>query len=195
MRARFVWIIVPSLLFIFGCSRHEHSEQPAATQQPRPAHPDTFTLRDVDGRQTVLNLQEGRISLRRVRQPVIILYLFSTKAEICRAMLPDLNHLQHRYADKLFLLGIPVPESLEEAALRRYMRRNRIDFFISLASDNRKFASVLTDMLQLGENYPLPVTLIFSEGKLVADYEGVVPIEMIRGDLSDLKFLKKKRKP
>ena len=194
MHARFLWIIVPSLLFILGCSRHDTPDRTAEARPPSP-DPSSFRLYDVDGRQTVLSLHEGRLTLGRVLQPIVILHLFSTRAEICRAMLPDLSHLQHTHPKELFVLGVVVPETIDQATLRAYMRQNRATFFISHAPDNAALASTLADMLQLEPNYPLPMTLVFSQGRLIADYEGATPIEMILGDLPIPNRTINKRKP
>jgi len=168
---------------MFGCSSKDrntdqvHSPAPVKRQE-------SFTLTDIDGRSTTLSLHEGHLRLQRVTQPVVLLYLFSTRAELCRAMLPDLSDLQHAHRREIFVLGIVVPETLDKASLRKYMHQNHTTFFISNAPDNAALASALSDMLQLGENYPLPTTLLFDQGRLVQDYEGITPIEMIRSDLA-----------
>jgi len=46
----------------------------------------------------------------------------------------------------------------------------------------------------LGDNYPLPTTLLFDQGRLVRDYEGITPIEMIRNDLAPYLASTHKRK-
>ena len=178
---------------MFGCS----SKDSAVTQSPVPPpkkHQESFTLTDIDGRSTTLTLHQGHLQLQRVMQPVVILYLFSTRAELCRAMLPDLNDLQHTHRREIFILGIVVPEQLDTASLRRYMQQNHTTFFISNAPDNAALASTLSDMLQLGDHYPLPTTLLFDQGRLVRDYEGITPIEMIRNDLAPHRTSTPKRK-
>ncbi len=147
-------------------------------------HREVFTLTDIDGRTATLILRKGHLHLQQVTQSTILLYLFSTRAELCRAMLPDLSILQHAHRQEIFVLGIVVPETLDTASLRKYMRQNHTTFFVSNSPDNAPLASTLTNMLQLGADYPLPTTLLFHKGRLIRDYEGVTPIEMIRNDLA-----------
>jgi hypothetical protein len=180
-------VIVPSLLFIIGCSQSDTAtssgDHPILTE----AKPQTsFALTDIDGRTTTLTLRNGQLRLSRVVQPRIILHLFSTRADLCRAMLPYLSDLQRKRGKSLFLLGIAVPESLDTVSLRDYMRQNDTTFFVSASPDNRALGKAIASMLKWGSNYPLPLTVIFDHGKYITHYEGVTPIEMIRNDLNAL---------
>lgn len=106
-------------------------------------------------------------------------------------MLPYLTELQREQSRHLFVLGIVVPESLEMETLRTYMHQNNSSFFISNALDNAIFGRTVAKMLTLGNDYPLPLTVVFAHGKYLTHYEGVTPIEMIRTDLTSLERNKK----
>jgi len=188
LRLVFLAIIVPSLLFILGCKR----DDTAASQETRPparvqqSLPDSFVLTDIDARKTTLTLRHDLLHLSRVAQPTVLLHFFSTRADLCRAMLPYLSTLQRDHAKRLFVLGIVVPESINATSLRTYMRRNDATFFISHAQDNRLLAQKCVSMLKLDTNYPLPLTILFDHGHYITHYEGITPVEMIRNDLNDL---------
>lgn len=182
MRSFLYGVIVPSLLFISGCTQQNASSHASLVDKPQTA----FTLTDIDHRSTTLTLENDRLHLSRVVQPYVLLHFFSTRADLCRAMLPYLSDLQREQSRRLFVLGIVVPESLETETLRTYMRQNDSSFFISNAPDNATLGRTVAKMLKLGSDYPLPLTVVFAHGKYLTHYEGVTPIEMIRTDLTPL---------
>ena len=180
-------VIVPSLLFIIGCNQNHTIK--SSDDQPTLAKPKirtSFVLTDIDGRSTTLDLLDGHLRLSRVVQPIVLLHFFSTRANLCRAMLPYLSDLQRKRSQKVFVLGIMVPESIETDLLRDFMRQNDTSFFVSESRDNNALGDAIASMLKLGSNYPLPLTLVFDHGTYITHYEGVTPIEMIRNDLNAL---------
>ncbi len=191
VRSFFFWSIVPSLLLIVGCSRHDTPSSVSNTHlkpADKPAQT-SFVLTDIDGRSTTLSLQDGQLRLSRVVQPRVLLHFFSTRADLCRAMLPYLSDLQRKESKHLFILGIIVPETIDTPTLRTYMHRNDATFFISRTPDNRPLAAAIAAQVHAGANYPLPLTVLFDHGHYITHYEGITPIEMIRSDLKHLKPL------
>jgi len=173
-------------LFISGCTQQGTS----ASKTPLVEKQQTFfTLTDIDNRTTTLNLENGQLRLDRVVQPYLLLHLFSTRVDLCRAMLPYLSDLQRKHSKDLFVLGIVLPERLDIPSLRRFMRQNDATFFVSGTSDNPALGRAIATMLKLGLNYPLPLTVLFHHGQYVTHYEGITPIEMIQHDLNALKTI------
>jgi len=188
VRLFFFWGIVPSLLLIVGCSRHDsvastQKKRLVLTNQPTQT---SFVLTDIDGRSTTLSLRDGQLRLSRVVQPRVLLHFFTTRADLCRAMLPYLSNLQRKESKWLFVLGIVVPETIDIPTLRAYMQQNDATFFISRTPDNRPLAAAIAAQVHAGANYPLPLTVLFDHGRYITHYEGITPIEMIRNDLHDL---------
>jgi hypothetical protein len=183
-------VIVPSLLFIIGCNQNRTTK--SFENQPTHVKPKilrSFVLTDIDGRSTTLDLHDGHLHLSRVIQPILLLHFFSTRANLCRAMLPYLSDLQRKRSQKVFVLGITVPESVNTALLRDFMRRNDTSFFVSNSANNKALGETIASMLKLGSNYPLPLTILFDHGKYITHYEGITPIEMIRNDLNTLESI------
>jgi thiol-disulfide isomerase/thioredoxin len=188
MRYFLFGLIVPSLLFIAGCSKHTNDDNITDTNHLSVAkHRQTnFDLTDIDNRVAKLTYKDKQLSISQVTQHTIVVHIFSTQTDLCRAMLPYLSDLQHNQAKEIFVLGIVVPEQIKNPKLRSFMNQNGATFFISNAPDNAELAYALADTLQLGTNYPLPLTIVFYKGRYVTHYEGVTPIEMIYSDLSTI---------
>ncbi len=180
MRIVLHWIIVPSLLFISGCSSKSNQTNSNTAHNEQISQ---FVIKDIDQRKTKVKIEKHRLTIERVLQPIVIIHLFSTKNSISEVMLPYLNYLQQQFPKKVFVLGIIVPEDMDDNSLRNYMLKKHLSFFISDSKDNKTLAYRLADLLQLDDNYPLPLTIVFRNGKLIRYYAGITPIEMIYSDL------------
>ncbi len=207
-------LLLPILLFV-GCDGKKHPAEeanrtpppPSATpsppapvptshQTPTPPPPTVhrFTIRDIDGRQTQLEFQADKARFHRIRQPLVMIVLFADWCPPCRGMLPYLSQLQNANRTTLFVIGIPVRSDLDDAALRRFMERYDINFFLSDHPDNDALGNYLARRYGLGENYPLPLTLLYKNGKYLMHIEGAVPYEMLQNIVDQLNDKKTKTK-
>ena len=153
----------------------------------------SFHIRDIDGRETLLEFRGKNGQFRRIRQSIVILTLFSDWCPPCRGMLPYLSRLQQSNRDHLFVIGLLLRSRLDREGVRRFMKRYASNFFISIHPDNEALAGYLTRQLELGENYPLPLTLIFKNGKYVMHIRGAVPYEMLQTLVDQLKKPQEKK--
>ncbi|WP_292657031.1 hypothetical protein [Nitratifractor sp.] len=169
------------------------SSQPSVPISDLHPHPRTFHIRDIDNRKTLLEFQGMNGTFRRIRQPIVILTLLSDRCAPCRGMLPYLGRLQRSNDDDLFLIGILLKSDLDPTGVRRLMRHYESNFFLSIHPDNETLARYLTRQLNLGENYPLPLTLIFKNGKYVMNIQGAVPYEMLQTLVDQLKKPQEKK--
>jgi len=201
-------VILLSFLFgVAGCSDKEKAQKQEANATPSPSEPMTvhvsketstasrtkrFTIRDIDGRQTILEFTDHEARFQRIRQPLVMLVLFSDWCPPCRGMLPYLGKLQAANKDQLFVIGLLVHSELDPTRLRRLMRRYESNFFISRAPDNDALADYLAGLAKQGSDYPLPLTLIFKDGKYIMNIQGAVPYEMLQSLIDQLREIKKK---
>jgi len=204
------------LLVIGGCGGKKSSEEKPEAQAPiikRPiplrevnrsrvktvettpplTQPRLFTLRDLNQRQTRLEFEGDHVRFHRIRQPLVLIVLFADWCPPCRGMLPYLSRLQAANSNELFILGIPVNSERDPEALRRFILRYDINFFVSDAPDNDALGSYLSRRYNLGDNYPLPLTLIYKNGRYVMNISGAAPYEMLQNLIDQLKEKKKKR--
>jgi len=138
-----------------------------------------FPLRDLDHRSSALIFEKDRVRFQNIRQRIVILTLLSDRCAPCRGMMPYLTMLQKKYAKDLFVLGVLVRSDLDDEELRRFMRRHESNFYLSNHPDGDRLGSFLASRLDLGSNYPLPLTLIYKDGKYIMHIQGAVPYEML----------------
>ena len=202
MRSFSALLMISSLLWLGGCGKKGSRKAPPPAPEsnrttgtkPIPPAPTIrrFRIRDINKRETSLEFSDGPALFHRIRQPLVMIILFADWCPPCRGMIPYLSRLQSANSDELFVIGIPVRSNLDEQAMRRFMIRYETNFFISVHPDNNALGTYLARRYKLGKNYPLPLTLIFKNGRYVMHISGAVPYEMLQTLVNQLKEKKNK---
>jgi len=190
------------LLFVLsGCDKKEKSAQEhntstatvtkednvsTASNRPSPAKDNRFVLTDHNGISHTVALKEKEVLFPDIAKPVIILYFFSTWSDPCQGEAPYLSDLQLKYKKEVAVLGILLhPDNyLEE--LDKFVSKNNLSYFISSGGENDAFAKAVTKRLLLPDMLPIPLTVIYHNGRYYKHYEGAVPIEMLVHDIKTL---------
>jgi thiol-disulfide isomerase/thioredoxin len=130
--------------------------QQATPEQPRQSP--ALTLRDLRGRAVRLGDYRGK---------VVLLNFWATWCAPCRAEAPDLIKLQRDYAGRgLQVVGITYPPE-SGAAVRRFVRRFKINYPILTGTRTTKALFVASETL--------PFTVVIDrEGRVRASVEGIL---------------------
>ncbi len=190
MRSLSFFFIIASLTLWTGCSDKtsdatQSTSQPLSPQIPIPQS--KFVITDIDQRTTTLTLKQNHLSLDKVIQPIVLIHLFASWSPPSCGMIPYLDTLQKSYPKTLFVVGIMANSDKNPEHLRKFMKTHHASYFISNSPDNDTLARRLADFLQLGTNYPVPITLLFKNGEYTTHYIGATPIEMIKADIEQLR--------
>ena len=110
---------------------------------------------------------------------------FATWCPPCKSEIPYLADLQKKYDGTLFIAGILVNDSLDKKTLKAFIEEYGINYFISRAQDNNTLVKLAVKRLQLDENFPIPLTILFKNGNYYSHYEGAVPVEMLEHDIKE----------
>ena len=152
----------------------------------------SFILRDIDERELNITIEGKRIQSRDFDQPLLLLNFFATWCPPCRGELPDLSQLQRKHAKNLFIVGILVNDEQNSTQLRHFMKKYGANYFISYAKANDDLAAVVIKALNLMENFPIPLSILYKDGTFYRYYEGAMPVEMMENELKQA--LKKPQK-
>ena len=155
-------------------------------EKPKPKRT-LFHIQDIDQRSTTIEIDGDRLVFKKIRQPLVLLYIFSDWCAPCRGMLPYLGDLQKKNAHDLFIIGLLVHSASTPEQVRTLMRRYAAPFFISIHSDNDALADRIAARHSLPDNYPLPLTVLYKNGKYVMQISGAVPYEMLQTLIDQLK--------
>jgi len=147
----------------------------------------TFTLTDPKEVNHTVTLSDQNVIFHTIEKPIVLVNLFATWCPPCIGEIAYLNDLQKKHQKELFVTGILTHDTIDQPALKTFMAKHQVNYFISNNPDNDAFASLLTGTLHLPENFSIPLIVMYVEGEYFTHYEGVVPIEMIEYDIQQAK--------
>jgi len=143
-----------------------------------------FKLNDINNKNHTIYFDKKNILIEDVSQNFVLLNFFATWCPPCQGQIPYLADLKEKYKNDLFIAGILVNDAGQEYhALEAFFKKYTVNYFISNAKENDTFAVELLKGLNIAENFQLPLTILYKNGKYYAHYEGAVPVEMIEHDL------------
>jgi len=144
----------------------------------------TFKLHDIDNKDHTFHFDKKNILIDGVSQNFVLLNFFATWCPPCIGQVPYISDLEKKYKKDLFVAGVLVNDANKEYhEIEAFSAKHTINYFISNAKENDTFAIALLKGLNIAENFQLPLTILYKNGKYYAHYEGAVPIEMIEHDI------------
>lgn len=146
------------------------------------AEPYFFLLNDTHHVSYKGTMHDKTISLEGMSAPVVVFHFFATWCPPCVGEAPYLSDLQKKYAQEVFVAGVTVNDTPNEA-LEQFIEQNDADYYISIADENDRFAAKMAEVLNLEGNFSLPLTVIYYQGEYLVHYEGAVPIEILDHDI------------
>jgi len=145
----------------------------------------TFALNDLNDSNYSISIVNKHIEISHVDQKLILLNFFATWCPPCKSEIPYLADLKKKYDGTLFIAGILVNDDPDKKTLKRFMEKYGVNYFISNSKDNDALGKLAAKRLQLGENFPIPLTILFKNGNYYSHYEGAVPVEMLEHDIKE----------
>ncbi len=169
------------LLLLQGCSSDTPQEEAAALNSMISSN--EYTLRDLkDQNYTVV--KEGENFVLKEHQGKVVIYdIFATWCPPCRAEAPHLASLQRKYADDLLILGMTIEEDMTDAKLQDYRETYGADYTLTHSKDNIKLSRIIASAINVGQQFPIPLMVMYKDGKYVTHYVGAIPEEMIESDI------------
>ena len=151
----------------------------------------TFMLLNTKSKSHKVTISDEKILFHHNKKSIVIVNLFATWCPPCVGQLSSLNKLQKKYSKNLLLIGVLTHDTTDMPTLKSFIAKYEINYFISSSPHNNAFSQRLANTLLLPENFSIPLTIMYVEGKYFTHYEGTVPVEMIEYDIQQaLKQLK-----
>lgn len=146
---------------------------------------DTFTLVDTNDTALKLTLIKKNITFHTIDKPIVVINFFSLTCSSCLDQMASLSKLQKKHQEKLSVISVLRGDSQGNSTFKNIIQKHHISHFISHSKDDESFSKKLYASLHINENDPLPLTIIYKEGKYYSHFEGPVPIEMIHHDIQN----------
>ena len=146
-----------------------------------------FTFQDLENHSTTLHIKDDIYHFSNIRQPIVMIAFFSTWCPPCRGEIPHLSSLQKKFKKNLFIISALVHDDCSDDKLKKFIISQKARFFIAnRQKENLKFADFITPKLNLTKEFPMPLMILFVNGKYFTHYEGLMPEEMIESDIKQV---------
>ncbi len=174
-------LLATSLTFlILGCS---DSSQETIQEANSMVASNVYELRDTQNKLYKVTKSADEFHIEGYDDKVVIYDIFATWCPPCRAVAPHLNKFQEEFKDDILVLGITIEEDKTNADMIAYAKKYGAHYPLINSKANRAFTNVLASTINVGSGFPIPLMIMYKNGKYITHYAGAVPPEMIRADI------------
>lgn len=136
----------------------------------------TFTIKDTEGKDYTVAQYGDRFIVEGYDNKLVVFNFFATYCPACKMEIPMLIDLKNKYEDDIQIIGISVDEDLTNDKLENFKSEFGVNYTMNVGTD--RLRSLMCDTLPQGSCGSIPLTVIYSKGKLQTFQKGV------GGDLS-----------
>ncbi len=175
---KFLAIAISLSLFIGGCS-DENSDEPLVSTA-------TFTLIDTNSKTYKVEKRGPNYSIDAGKDKVVLFDIFATWCPPCQAESKHLAQLQQKYGDKLMVIGVTIEDDLSNEDLESFKTKHAGggDYIVVNKNDNQPLARSIASTIGVGQQFPLPLMVMYNKGEYVNHYAGATPQEILDRDIA-----------
>ena len=151
-----------------------------------------FTFHNMDKTTYTATLTEKNMQLQNSTKPIVLLQFFATWCAPCVGEIAYLKDLQEAYKKDLFAAGILIRDEIDDTALNAFIAEHGITYEILQQSGRKDIALHIAKELDIQGTLPIPLIILYLNGKYYTHYEGSVPVEMVKYDIEQAKKQLKK---
>lgn len=175
---RFTTFIIPlmSLLLLAGCGEESAEEAIVSTA--------SFHLLDTSGKAYTVEKRGTNFTLDAGKDKVVLFDVFATWCPPCRAEAQHLGNLQKKYGDDLIIMGITIEDDVSNHELEEFKKTYGGDYLISNKAENQSLARSIASTIGVGQQFPIPLMILYKNGQYVTHYMGATQEEIIDRDIA-----------
>ena len=145
----------------------------------------TFRFRGLDNKKYIVKADGEGFSVNNSKGKVIIFDIFATWCPPCQASASHLANLKKKYGDKLIVIGVNIEQGITDKKLLAFREEFGADYILVNSSENRRFINKIVTKYNLGERYPIPIMVMYKDGKLLKQHIGAIQEEFIDSDIQN----------
>jgi len=177
---RFSTLLIPLLsitLLFQGCGEESADEAMVSTAE--------FTLMDTKGKSYVVEKRGTNFTLDAGDDKVVLFDIFATWCPPCQAEVKHLGNLQKKYGDDLIIMGVTIEDDKSNAELDAFREKYQGgEYLISNKADNQELARSIASTIGVGQQFPIPLMVLYYKGEYVTHYAGATQEEIIDHDIA-----------
>jgi len=184
------------LLILYGCGENQieenknisgHKEEKIISKSDKQEY---ISLINSKGRELNISIQNNNgLSIINTKENIVLINIFASWCKPCMGQIPYLAEIQKRESKDLLIIGLTVNDDKSSKELDSIFENSGIRYFISTKKDNKIFVNKIIEQLKLTQNFSIPLSIIYKEGKLFRYYEGAIPMEMLQVEIKNAKKL------
>jgi thiol-disulfide isomerase/thioredoxin len=171
--------IIPVLVLMLlqGCSSDSESQGDNLIAKTE------FSLNDTAGQTINVKKEVDSFVMEGENGKVVIYDIFATWCPPCRASATHLTSLQEKFKDELKVVGLSIEEDIDAKALEVFKQENNAQYTIAFGKQSILLGRSIASSIHIGQSFPIPLMVMYKDGKYVNHYTGLIPEEMIENDI------------
>ena len=166
--------------FLFqGCSSDEKSNEDANALLAK----NEIVLTSTDNKQFVLKKAKEGYTLENSKAKILILDIFATWCPPCQAEASHLSSLQKKYKESIKIIGVTIEENIDNSKLETFKNKYSANYTLVNSTQNSHLIDEVSKQLQLGNNFGIPLLVLYKDGKVLKYYQGAIEEEFIESDI------------
>lgn len=169
-----------ALMLIGGCSKKEEiqDEQTIVSKTFQ-----KFELKDLKEKSITAEETGEGMNFKGLEGKIVFVDFFATWCPPCKAEIPHLVSLQEKYKEKFAIVAVLLEENKDKNELAKFINDHQINYFVSNSPDNFAMAKLVYGAVKAPQSMPIPLMVMYKDGKYLTHYLGAVPEEMIESDI------------
>ncbi|MEA1917039.1 MAG: TlpA disulfide reductase family protein [Campylobacterota bacterium] len=174
---------IPLLFLVTGCSDSSTTSTKAEAPSAQIVSTNEYTLTSLSGEKFQITKEADEFIVKGYENKIVIFDLFATWCPPCRAEATHLSAIQDKYKDSVKIIGITIEQGLASEKLVDFSTQYNATYSLVNSPDNQKVSRLIASSIRVGERFPIPLMVMYKDGKYVTHYAGAVPQEMIESDI------------
>ena len=168
-------------IFSQGCGNNKKDKQ--NTKEHIAVSSNKFVLTSTDNKQYVVKKEGNGFTVEGQKGKVIIFDIFATWCPPCQASASHLTSLQKKYKDNLIVIAITVEENINNEKLEKFKKDYGANYIMVNSDKNRPLINEISNALELGKRFPIPIMALYLDAKPINHYIGKVQEEFVESDI------------
>ncbi len=180
LKKTLLFVTLTLLMLLQGCgdSTEQQGDSLVASNE--------FVLTDTHGMPYTVVKEGNNFTLKGHENKIVLFDIFATWCQPCRAEAPHLASLQKKFPDDIVVIGITIEDGISNATLNNFKEQHGADFIVVNSDANRPFYRSLAAAINIGQQFPIPLMIMYQNGAYANHYVGMVAEEMIESDIKQL---------
>jgi len=196
-----LYILFGTLILFYGCNNTvENSEKNLTSRAIQTDQNKNIEKREIDRAEEFsiknqrdfnikVSVSNNKLIVKNRKESIILINIFSSWCKPCMGQIPYLAAIQKRENKDLLIIGLDYNDNKTGKELNNIFKASGIRYFISTDKNSTKLVNRILKQLKLKDNFKIPLSVIYKNGKLYRYYEGTMPMEMLNTEIRNAKKL------